>query len=172
MNECYEYIESIYRNPKINELIKNIKPTELQDDLKQEMAIVLLEYDCDKIKKLFEEGVLLSFACKIVWKMGTLQNGYFYKTYKKKDIEKAVEYLQSLIGNKINRDSIIVAKNVLKNKMLIDANEAHESILFEKYVELKSCTKVAEYFGIPPLHAFQVIKKMKKELKDAINKKL
>jgi hypothetical protein len=61
------------------------------------------------------------------------------------------------------------AINKLNHKLTINANEAHESIIFKKYVELKSCTKVAEYFKIPKSHVFMVVKKTKQELKKAIN---
>jgi uncharacterized protein with HEPN domain len=47
--------------------------------------------------------------------------------------------------------------------------EAHESIIFNKYVELRSCVDVAKYFDIPKDHVFAVVKKMKHELKKAIN---
>jgi uncharacterized protein with HEPN domain len=47
--------------------------------------------------------------------------------------------------------------------------DAHESIIFQKYVELRSCVDVAKYFDIPKDHVFAVVKKMRNELKRAIN---
>ncbi len=38
---CHEYIEFIYKHPVINDFIDKIQPSHLQDDLKQEMAMVL-----------------------------------------------------------------------------------------------------------------------------------
>lgn len=174
MSNCNQYIEYIYNHPKVIELISKIHPQELQDDLKQEMALVLLTYDCTKIKSLYEEGNLLAFTLRTIWKMGTLQNGKFYKVFKKNEIEKAFEYYEH---NSVNDATFVtfvnrISNNVLDSKLKLNANDAHESIIFSKYVELRSCQKVADYFGIPHLHVFQVVKKMKLELKKEIKNKL
>jgi len=171
MNNCNEYIEKIYRNQKVNDLISKIKPVELQDDLRQEMAIVLLNYDCEKLVSIYNEGNLVAFVLKIIWKMGTLQNGEFYKVFKKNNIEKAYEYSRLMnTGKSISLEYANIAKKVLDHKLTMNANDAHESIIFSKYVELKSCNKVAEYFGIPHLHVSIVVRKTKKELKTILNK--
>lgn len=170
MNNCNDYIEQIYLHPKVNELIEKIEPKALQDDLRQEMAMVLLNYDCDKLYQINEENNLIAFASRIVWKMGTLQNGNFYRTYRKKDINKALEYMQSLVVNKVDYSALKSATKVLNDKLLSNANDAHESIIFSKYVELRSCQKVANFFGIPRLHVHQVVNKTKQELKNLIKK--
>jgi hypothetical protein len=170
MNPCAKIIEEIYLHPKVNELIGNIKPVELQDDLRQEMAMVLLKYDCDKLMKIESEGNLLPFVLRIVWNMGTLTKGEFYKVFKKNDADKAFEYIKSFEGKGIPGHHANIARKILEHKLTLNANDAHESIIFSKYVELKSCNKVAEYFGIPHLHVSIVVRKTKKELKTILNK--
>jgi tRNA isopentenyl-2-thiomethyl-A-37 hydroxylase MiaE len=170
MNQCNDYVEQIYLSPKVNDLISKIEPKELQDDLRQEMAIVLLTYDCKKLIRIFQENNLIAFASRIVWKMGTLQNGNFYRTYRKKDLNKAYEYMQSLVQSKDDLSSVKYAKKILNEKLLSNPNDAHESMIFSKYVELRSCQKVADFFNIPRLHVHQVVNKTKKELKDSIKK--
>jgi uncharacterized protein with HEPN domain len=64
---------------------------------------------------------------------------------------------------------IVKAERHLENKMQGNIMEAHESIIFKKYVELRSCVDVAKYFEIPKDHVFAVVKKMRNELKRAIN---
>jgi hypothetical protein len=169
LNTCNQYIEAIYTSTRFNDNIKKIEPVELQDDLKQEVAIALLNMGCDVIERMHNEGRLLNYSIGIIWMMGTKQKGMFYKLYKKKDFEKAYEWMMSQTGTDVPIESVKVAKKVLNKKLTIDPNQAHESIIFTKYVELRSCQKVADFFGIPQLHVFQVVKKMKKELKKAIN---
>lgn len=169
MSDCNEYIEQIYLNPKVNTLISKIKPIELQDDLRQEMAMVLLNYDCEKLIQISKEGKLVPFVISIIWKMGTMQKGNFYKVYKKNDYDKAIEYLQSFTGKEIPMSSAKIASNILEKKLNLNANDAHESMIFTKYVEMRSCSKVANYFGIPHLHVSIVVRKTKKELKTIIN---
>lgn len=168
MNECYDYIEKIYKHPKIDGLIKSIKPTELQDDLRQEMAIALLDYDCNKLIKINKEGKLIAFAISVVWKMGTLQNGKFYNVFKKNNLRKAIEYTNTQIGDEIPDSSIELANKILNTKLQTSVNDAHESIIFKKYIELKNCEQVAKYFGIPRLHVFKIVNKTKEQLKKAI----
>lgn len=170
MNTCTKIIEKIYLHPKINELISNIKPIELQGDLRQEMAMVLLKYDCEKLMKIYNDGNLLPFVLRIIWNMGTLTKGDFYKVFKKNDAEKAFEYMKTFEGKGIPVQHANVARKILEHKLTLNANDAHESIIFSKYVEMKSCNKVAEYFGIPHLHVSIVVRKTKKELKSILSK--
>jgi len=166
---CNEYIEFIYKHPVINDFIDKIQPSHLQDDLKQEMAMVLLNYDCDKIEEMYNDGNLLRFTIKVLYQMGYLTKGDFFKKYKRNDIYKAIEYVKSTIGD-ANIGGAKLAKQILNKKLMIDANQAHEAMIFEQYVEMRSCIKVAEYFGIPHHHVFNVVKKTKEELKKAIRK--
>lgn len=170
MHPCSEYIESIYLDKRVNEFIAKIKPIELQDDLKQEMALVLLSYDCNKIIEMHKSGNLLAFTISTIKRMGTLPKSNFYKTFRKNDIDKAIEYFKTLVTSPIDYESANIGRMILKTKLQLDANQAHESIIFDKYIELRSCKKVADYFCIPHLHVFKVVKKVKQELKDKINK--
>lgn len=168
MSDCREYIERIYTDKKINEFIAKIQPAELQDDLRQELAMILLNYDCDKIAKMYREGNLIGFTFATIWKMGTGNKGYFYKTYRKKEYQKAIEYTKYLYSPTSSNTSALAARKRLNNKKQMDANQAHEAIIFEAYIELRSCKKVADYFGIPHPHVFNVVKKCKQELKQEI----
>jgi uncharacterized protein with HEPN domain len=166
---CNDIIEQLYNNDKINQLISKIQPSQLQDDLKQELAIVLLEYDCDKLKKISREGNIIGFAMQIIWTMGTSNRSPFYNKYRKNEIEKAFEYINSQNGNSIPFYTIQIAEKILQEKLKSTPSDAHESIIFNKYVEMRSCIDVAKYFDIPKDHVFAVVKKMKRELKKAIN---
>jgi len=171
MSKCNEIIEKMYNHPSVNKLLSNIHPIELQEDLKQEMAMVLLNYDCDKLLKINKEGNIIGFTLMIIWKMGTLQRSEFNKVFKKhQDFEKAYQWMKSIEADRLDMGIVKYAKRILEDKLLIDPNEAHESMIFQKYIELRSCQKVADYFGIPRLHAFKIVKKTRQELKDKIKK--
>ena len=179
MNKCSKYIEQMYLHSEVNKLLSKIKPVELQEDLRQELALILLDYNCTKLLKINREGNLLGFTLRILWKMGTGTKGEFYKKYKRSDVIESVNYFNSIYGNEIPELSIYpdedlsnYAVDKLNHKLTINANEAHESIIFKKYVELNSCSKVAEYFSIPKKHVFKVVKKTKDELKKTIKDNL
>lgn len=167
--KCNDIIEHLYNNDKINDLIQKIHPIELQQDLKQELAITLLEYDCEKLIKISNEGNILGFAMQIIWTIGTSTRSKFYKLFKQDNNSKAIEYIRLQIGAEMPYKAIITAERHLENKMQGNSMDAHESIIFQKYVELRSCVDVAKYFDIPKDHVFAVVKKMRNELKRAIN---
>ena len=170
MNECNQYIDELFRSKKLNELVSKIDPVDLQDDLKQELAIVLLNYDCDKLKSIIFDGKFIGFVNNILWNLATQSNNVFIRTYRKQDIHKAIEYLHSLQNKEIKGAKI--AERHLEKKMITTAKDAHESIIFKKYVELKNMKEVATYFNIPHKHVFIVVNKVKKELKEQINERI
>ena len=167
--KCNDIIEQLYNSDKINDLIYKIHPIELQQDLRQELAVTLLEYDCDKLIKISNEGNILGFAMQIIWTLGTSTRSKFYKIFKQDNNSKAFEYIRMQMGAEMPINVIVKAERYLENKMQGNSMEAHESIIFKKYVELRSCVDVAKYFEIPKDHVFSVVKKMRNELKRAIN---
>ena len=164
-----QHIADIYKHPAFNKLISKIKPTELQDDLKQEVAVILLTKEKEQIKRLIEKDELLQYTLGIVWIYATTKNNTFYKTFKKSNHELINEYHERQKGKEIfNNRQIAVANKLLDEKLNMNPNQAHESIIFRKYIELSSAEKVASYFGIPAMHCYEVIRKTRKELIKAL----
>lgn len=172
MSKCSQYIEQIYLHPKVNELIRKIKPVELQDEIKQEMAIALLSIDCKKIVKLNKENKLLPYALKMAWYMGIGNNNEFQRKFRKKNNLNFYDLKSINSGSIIPDYKVEMVKKILMDKIDKGPNEAHESIIFNKYLEFGSGNEVAKYFKIPKSHVFDVIKKTKAELKTAINNSL
>ena len=169
MSKCTQHIEQIYNHKKVEDLISKIKPDDLQDDLKQEMALALLSIDCKKIIKLQKDNKLIDYALKMIWLMGTSSKSPFYMAFKKKRIIDYYDLMNINSTSNISEVSYKLANKILKDKIDKGANEAHESIIFNKYVEFSSSVKVANYFKIPKSHVFAVVKKTKQELKKALN---
>lgn len=166
MNNCNEYIEKVYLSPEVNRLIKSIQPMSLQDDLRQEMAIALLSINCDKITQIWATNGLLGFTIKIISNMAFSNTSQFYSKYRKNDYEKNISYLKSLIKlPSLNNSLATIANEELTKKFTLDQNQAHEAILFNYYVEVRSALKVAKHYGLPEKHVKDVIRKVKKELK-------
>lgn len=170
---CNKYIETIYLDPQVNQLIKSVRPEQLQDDLRQEMALALLSIDCEKISEIWASNGLIGFSIKIITNMAFSSTSQFYKKFRKNDLEKALAYLRSQQRlPELNPNFANIANKRLEEKHQEDELQAHEAILFKKYVELRSCKKVSEYFQIPEKHVKDVIRKTKLELKQLINKTL
>lgn len=165
MQDCNSYVENVYTHPDLLNLISKIKPENIRDDLRQEVAISLLEQPCEKIASLFAGDNLLRYAIKVCWLMATSKTSGFYYKYKKSDLLKAMEYLRlTQPAPSIPIKFADVAKNHLSNKNK-DQHDYHEMLLFNRYIELGSCRSVARYYGIPVNHTCNIIAKVKNELK-------
>lgn len=79
-----DIIEEIARNKLIEELIKNmgIKDND-KDDLLQEIYMILLEYEEDKIVKLYNNNQLKFFIVRIIQNQYFSKNSPYYMKYKR-----------------------------------------------------------------------------------------
>lgn len=167
---CNEYIESIYLNKDFNNLISKMNPIDLQNDLKHETIMILFEMDCNKIIELSNRNELLKYTYGIVWKIVNSKRSTFYKNFRQNNHKQMIEYLHTFDGKEIPQSLGMVANKLLQEKLNMNPYDAHESMIFTKYVELKSYQKVSDYFGIPFRHVYNVVNKTRKELKTKLKK--
>ena len=170
--DCSGIVQHVYTHPDLSAVLSKIKPEAIQEDIRQEMAISLLEQPCDKISRLFSQNNLLRYAIRICFNMavgnGTAQHQYS-TTYTRKQLARALKFMYDTrplpavpteIGHKAAE--LLNAKNK-------DKYDYHEQQIFWKYAELGTCRKVAQYFGIPKSHVQMVVKKVREELKNRLN---
>ena len=97
---CYKddsVVSKIYASGVIDELLKNMGVKENDaDDLKQELAIILLEYNQDKLKMMYDKKQIKFFLVRVIQFQYFSKTSPFYKKYKK--------YYQFLDGNIINNE--------------------------------------------------------------------
>lgn len=168
MQDCHSIVENIYTHPDILNLISKIQPESIRDDLRQEIAVSLLEQPCEKTVNLFAQDNLLRYAIKVVWNMATGTSNDFYRKYRRSDFKQAVEYIRIMQqGCTILPSNVFKAKNILENPQSMQQD--HEARIFNKYIELGSSRSVAAYYGIPINHVCNVVAKVRKELKQVIN---
>lgn len=165
MAECNEIIEKIYIHPDINSLISKIHPEAIRDDLRQEIAVSLLEMPCEKVAALFANNNLLRYAIKICWTMATSKTSQFFYKYKKKEILKAIEYMEYLQTSGNLSISVAYKANKYIDEKVQTVHDDHEARIFKKYAELGGIRRTARYYGIPDMHVSRVVSKVKKELK-------
>ena len=168
MADCNKIITDVYSHPDLIRLINKIRPESIRDDLRQEIAISLLEKPCDKVAALFAGDNLLKYAIRMCWLMATSDQTPFYKTFIKKDLIKAVNYMREMQPLPAIPLSVADrASEVLKAKNKT-AHDDHEARVFNKYVELGTMRAVAEEYGIPLHHVYKVVNKVKRELKQQL----
>jgi hypothetical protein len=166
MQNCKDYIAEIYQSKEVNDLIGKVEPKGLQDDLRQELAITLLGYDCDKISEIWANGKLLRLACAIIANMAFSSKSQFYTKYRKSNYKKAIEYLY--LSTQGVTPSTEAAKQILNRKSNGTETDHHEFLIFSTFIEMRSIPKVAQYYGVPVKHIRDIINKLRNELKSAI----
>lgn len=88
-------ITELYRNNIVKGLIKNMQVNQLDiDDLEQEIYMILLEYNKDKIIDMYKNKQLKFFIVNIIQKQYYSKTSPYYKKYKK--------YYSIIDENKIN----------------------------------------------------------------------
>jgi len=168
-NPCAEIIKEIYNHNDIVSLISKIHPESIRDDLRQELALTLLEQPCDKISGLMSENNLIKYAMRTCWNMATGSNNKFYRMYKRSDLAKAAEYLRLMQhGYEIPYSVAFKASEVICNKQVKDVFSQHEAAIFNKYIELGGVRAVARYYGIPAMHVSKVVRTVRQELKQVV----
>lgn len=165
MQNCKEAVVNVYTHPDLLNLISKVKPENIRDDLRQEIAVSLLEQPCEKVAALFAGDNLLKYAIKVCWIMATGTHNSFYYKYKKSDLTKAVEYIrQTQTLPELPISLAFKAQSILQQKTG-NVNDDHEVRIFNKYVELGSSRAVSKYYDIPLNHVCNVVNKIKTELK-------
>lgn len=164
------------RNTIITELLKNqvvmatiIKyaPKGLVDDFQQEVYIALLEIPAEKIIELNEKKYLTGYFINLIKNIG-LDRRVFTKYYFEKDVTDYVRHLDAL--SKKDFDLSLVSKVLSRFNKKINGSkfEKHDYLVMKKYIELKSCSKVADYFSVPKYYIEQNIRRIQSELKKEV----
>lgn len=86
-------IKTIINNMAIKE--------EHKDDLFQEVIVILLEYDNEKLEAIYKKKQLKFFVARIICNQYYSVHSYFWKTYKKYENNKyqLVDFLHNETGN-------------------------------------------------------------------------
>lgn len=97
-------IKEIYEENIVKDIITNmrVKSNDV-DDLEQEIYMILLEYNQDRIIELYEKNQLKYFIVGIISRQYNSKTSPFYKKYKK--------YYTLIDGNYINNEDVMEDDN-------------------------------------------------------------
>ena len=82
-----QIIEELYRSKEFNDCIGKMEPEHLRDDLKAEVALILLETPDTKIAGLSEQGNLKFYAVRIILNLIQSKTSTFFKKYRSYFVE-------------------------------------------------------------------------------------
>lgn len=165
MRKKEKIIQDVYLSKELNNLLSKIKPQAIRDDLRQEIALALMELPNKKIMSLFASNDLIRYTLVMTWNMAIGKGHRFSNAHKILESIKAIEYVNATKPlPELSLSMADKAESILKSKNK-DIHDDHEARIFNKYVELGSARKVATYYRIPLNHVCNIINKVKSELK-------
>ena len=93
-------ITEIYEKKMIRSILENMRIADTDiDDLEQEIYMILLDYNKDKIIDMYNKKQLNYFCVGIIRRLYNSKNSPFYKKYKK--------YYQYIDGNYVNDENVV-----------------------------------------------------------------
>lgn len=97
-----DIVEEIYKTNLLTELCENIGVTKNNmDDFLQEIYLILLEYDEEKLIEIYNKNQLKFFMVRIILNQHHSKNSPFYMKYKRYQL-KANELTEEIIENNDN----------------------------------------------------------------------
>lgn len=143
------------------------------EDLRQEIAVIVLEYDRDKMNEIVNRGKnhfkfwivrsSMNTMTPVVGKLFRLLNQYSEKVkfVKVEDVSRFSETPEEV-------DEIII-HDVEKIKKKLDSLHFYDKRIFEYYLQYGSLRRVSQVVGIPYTSIYHTIKKVKKCLKQSLS---
>jgi DNA-directed RNA polymerase specialized sigma24 family protein len=157
-----EIITALYNSNEVNDLIKKIKPAELQDDLKQYAFTVLCEKPDEFIIELNNKKQLKFFLVKII-SNSVFSNRSGFLTQHKLNDELHVDVMEQQVDSSDNYHELI-DKCVNESKNLYWYNQE----LLNLYSIHGSYRAVSNITKIPVKSIYNAIKKAKQQIKKSL----
>lgn len=88
-------VDRLARNRVVEDMIKNMNINDYPDDLAQEIYLILLEYDKEKIEDIYNKNQINFFISRIITNQAFSKNSPFYLNYKKWDFNKEDLYFEN-----------------------------------------------------------------------------
>lgn len=152
-------IAELWDSTDLNEALKNMKPVEIQDDLKSELFLIICEIDENKLIDLYNKKQLKFYIVRIMLNLVQSSKNKFFKNYrnfeeynekeKPDDIYEPIEVMEYIEG------LYWYQREILRLYTFDFNNNAKE---------------LSRQTGIPYMSLIRTLNQTKKELKKKIRK--
>lgn len=160
-------ITELFNNSRVNYLIKIKAPKGLHEDFKQELFLFLAEMEESKLIEIHNGGGLIWYVCRVILNMASSTGQFRYK-YREPDFDWYIRQLSSECLESIDPYVGKLLTDEYLEKLKINEEGVHDSILLNSYLALGSCESVSKLYNLPQYHVYKTIKKSKEELKKYI----
>lgn len=188
-----QIIERLYKSKNFTDCIGKMEPVQLQDDLRQEVALIVCEMPEEKIIGLFHEGKLEFYVVRIILNLVNNNQNKFYKTFRERnyqywdDVPQGEEDREGWIPGLIKFDTEPehekkerLEERAIREQMEditleeIDRLYWYDAEMIRLYLKLGTFRAMQKQTGIPHISCFKNIKKslitLKKVAIEGVNK--
>lgn len=170
-----EAIEKIYTLPEIDDCISKLVKKDLRPDFKQELFLILLGIDCEKINQM--NGSFKYFVVRIILNLVRQKRNVFHKTYLDKTIEYNTDKLNYQATSPADMDTITdratreqqeedtIARLFGIDEHLGNINYPYHEEMIKLVMLCGSGREASRRTGIPETTVRRTIKKVREYLK-------
>lgn len=168
-------ITGIYSLPEIDDCISKLVTKELRPDFKQELFLILLGIDCDKINQM--NGSLKYFVVRIILNLVRQKRNIFHRTYLDKTIEYNTDKINYQASSPADHDTMMerIERENKEDQTIsklygIDENMGNKEYPYHQEIiklilECGSMREVSRRTGIPDQSVRNTVYRVRKYLK-------
>ena len=151
-----DILTEIYQSEELAATIAKVKPTRLQQDIKQHVFLELLNKDKDIITDLHNRGKLKAYIASMIWNISQLRESN--------------SFAKQIGMREVSTDKFVDVPYETSELFYLPIDKIYwyKARILELYAELGTYALVAEYTGIPTSSIFRTVREAKKEIKSKI----
>jgi len=157
-------IDQLYNDKRIDDACKKIaKGNDLWQDLKQELFVVLCEYDQSKIKEIIEKKQIMYFIVRILLNFYNSKTSPFYKKFKHINDEVIdLKFIKHFEDDNSYSDELDKIELAFEQADL----SWYERGIAKLYIQEKSFRKLSAKLDIPTRSLCETMKDVKRKTHD------
>jgi hypothetical protein len=161
-----EIVEQLFTSKEFNDCINKMEPDHLRDDLRAEVALILLETDEKKLIEIHQGGGLKFYTVRIIMNLIQSKTSLFYKLYR----QQVVEITDKFVAGEDQDFEARAAKEDLEDKAIseIDNLYWYNGEMVKLYLKYGNYRAIEENTRIPYTSAYKTIQKSLTEIKQKV----
>lgn len=161
-----EIVEQLFVSREFNDCINKMEPDHLRDDLRAEVALILLETDERKLVEIHKNGGLKFYTVRIIMNLIQSKTSMFYKLYR----QQVAEITDRFIAGEEQDFKARAEKEQIEDKAIkeIDNLYWYNEKMIRLYMQYGNYRAIEQVTKIPYSSAYKTIQKSFEEIKQKV----
>lgn len=161
-----EIVEQLFTSKEFNDCIGKMEPDHLRDDLRAEVALILLETDEKKLQEIHRSGGLKFYTVRIIINLIQSNKSPFYRLYR----QQMAEITDRFIAGEEQDFEARIAREETEERALqeIDNQYWYNRDIIKLYMKYGNYRAIEEVTQIPYSSAYKTVQKVIKDIKQKI----